>query len=122
MMRDWICIIGILLTLLTLFAGVWWSNRRHNTHPEISRKTLHIGSGTVLAILPFVFDSFWPVLTITGMSLGALLLLRFHAALRFGVGHVIHDVNRRSFGDVLLFIAAALLFSSSLCSSYSTLD
>lgn len=110
MTHTWISIIAILLALLALFLGVWWADRKSHAPPEVKRKALHLGCGMILLLYPFVFNSIWPVMTVTATALCALFLLRSHPVLRGNLGRIVYGVNRKTFGDAWLFVAAAMLF------------
>ncbi len=79
-------------------------------HPELSRKLIHIGMGLVILSFPWIFDSIWPVLGLSGLSAVILILLRCLRPLREGVGSVLNGVNRSSWGEVYYPLAVGILF------------
>lgn len=96
--------LGGLLLALTLY--------RHaaRPHPELLRKLLHVGMGLVTLSFPWLFDSNWPVLVLTGLSVALLLSLRLVSTLRAGLGQVVSGVARFSLGEIYFPLAVATLW------------
>lgn len=106
-------LLGILLTvilLLSLLAGARTLQVRANLSPEAARKVMHIGMGVMALSFPWVLQENWAVLVICVLTITVLLGLRRVKLLRQQVGGVLHDVERRSGGDVYFLLAVAGLF------------
>ncbi|HUF11885.1 MAG TPA: hypothetical protein VMN78_02170 [Longimicrobiales bacterium] len=96
-----------LVTLLFLavfgMAEAW---RRLGDPPvEWTRKLVHFGGGLIAATFPWIFESRWVVLVLTGTMLALLWLTR-----RVGVLGSIHGVARRSSGELYYPIAVCLIY------------
>ena len=104
--------IGFFLVLLGL-GGVLVRlvQRRCLPPPERVRKLLHVIAGVVGLGLPSFFTSLWPVAVLTGIVLLGLLVVRGSAALRSGIGGIIHGVSRHSFGDLCFPLGTCLVFA-----------
>jgi phytol kinase len=79
-------------------------------HPEVARKLFHTGGGLVALTLPWLFDRWWPVAVMGGVSTVAFLLLRGVAALKSSIGQVLGGVQRRSTGEFCFLGAVVILF------------
>jgi phytol kinase len=108
-MNPWLGILLISTTLGGLLVGLRIFQRRAEPHPELVRKLLHVIMGLVSLSLPWLFDTAWPVLTLTGATVALLIALR-RPRLSGGIGRVISAVDRASYGDVLFPLAVAALF------------
>jgi phytol kinase len=84
-------------------AGAW--RRRAAPPTEWTRKAVHLGTGLVVASLPWVLASPWTVLI-----LGALFALLLRAARRLRLLPCIHAVARRSEGDLYYLAGVCMLF------------
>lgn len=78
---------------------------------EGARKLVHIGMGCVCLLFPWIFDASWPVWLLVGLAGGALLALRRVPWLRARLGGVLHDVNRRSLGEIYFPLGVAVVFT-----------
>ena len=84
-----------LMVLIRMQASVQdWS-------PEMQRKLVHVATGLYALSLPWVFADRWPVFMLLILALGVMLALRLPALARVGAGATLHDVERRSYGDIL---------------------
>lgn len=109
-MSPWLGIALVLGSLGALAGGLKLLEPRLG-NPELARKGLHVGIGLVACSFPWLFSEAWPVLTLAGATVAALLLVKLTPALRGGVGSVLHGVDRDdSLGDVLFPVAVAALF------------
>jgi phytol kinase len=103
--------IGFVLTAFgLLFAALRAARRRFSLHPELTRKLMHLGMGSVTLSVPWWFDDAWPVLSLAALSIAVFIALRKNAALRREFGGVLGGVERRSLGEIYFAIAAAPLF------------
>lgn len=73
---------------------------------ELQRKLIHICTGLYALALPWLFDQDWPIYLLLGLSIVVLTGLRLAKS---GLGGVLHDVRRTSYGDYLLVIAIGLV-------------
>lgn len=96
-----------------LLAAVCWHARRFRPPPELSRKALHVGMGTLFLACPWLFDQAWPVFTLAGCFVGLLLARHVFPPLQRHVEGVIYGVRRASVGEFYFPVAAALLFALS---------
>ncbi|SEO48045.1 hypothetical protein [Aquisalimonas asiatica] len=109
-MDPWLAITGVLAALTALGLGLWLCQRRFALHPELVRKLFHVGAGGICMTLPWVFTEAWPVLTLTGAALAGLVGVRILAAYGQGPGSILHDISRRSVGEIAFPVAVAVLF------------
>ncbi len=93
-----------------LMAALLCFRRRCLPHPELLRKLLHLGMGLVTLALPWLFTSPGPVILLTGLFLFLLVSLRILSPLRNSLGCLIHDVQRKSFGDICFVLGVGSLF------------
>ena len=106
-------ILGVLAALGFSMAGLHWWQTRRAVAPETVRKALHGLMGGVALTLPWVFDAFWPVAVLAGLSVALMLAVRRVPLLRRHVGGVLHGVGRRSYGEVCFPVAVCALFALS---------
>ena len=109
-MPAWVGIALVLALLGALLAGLRWYQRRADPHPEWVRKLLHVGMGLVPLTFPWLFAEPWPVLLLAALAGAGLLTLRRVARLKEGLGHVVGDVARASWGELYFPLAVALVF------------
>lgn len=74
---------------------------------EAARKAIHVGMGCICLSFPWLFHEAWPVDLLAVLATLALLALRF---LKPSIGQVLHDIARRSIGELLFPIGVALVF------------
>ncbi|PSJ43367.1 diacylglycerol/polyprenol kinase family protein [Allosphingosinicella deserti] len=99
--------IGALLGVIALVRHV---GRNLAWLPEVQRKCVHIAIGLYALVLPWLFDSAWPIVLLILIALALMLYLRTPASRTTGLGSTIHAVERRSFGDVWLALAIGFVF------------
>jgi phytol kinase len=110
-------VLGIALVLLSLgalMAAVRFYQVRFTAPPERVRKLFHVGSGLITLTFPWLFHSAWPVLLLAGITLPAMLALRYVRGLRRGVGSILHGVDRASLGELYFPLGVAAVFLLSL--------
>jgi phytol kinase len=84
--------------------------RAASPHPELVRKLLHIGMGTLTLSFPWLFDQFWPILVLGSLSVCLMLACRRVKLLHDNLGSVVGGVSRFSLGEVYFPIAVGILF------------
>jgi len=102
-LNPWLSILLVLASLGGLIVAVHISPLRS----EAARKAIHIGMGCICLSFPWVFQAAWPVDLLAVLATLALLALRY---LKPAVGQVLHDIARRSIGELLFPIGVALVF------------
>jgi phytol kinase len=109
-MSPWLGIALVLGFLGIALAVLHRYQERREPSAECVRKLFHV-AGTAIGLgLPWLFDRVWPVVLLGGAVLLGLLAVRWSRRLRVGVGRVIHDVERRSIGDLCFPPAVCLVF------------
>ena len=110
MANPWVAMLLVLLSFGALVAGLRMVRRRWAPDPELVRKLLHLGMGTVSLTFPWAFSSPWPVLLLAAVFVLGLSLLRRRRSRQDLLGAVIDGVGRRSLGEVYFPGAVGLLF------------
>lgn len=111
-MTAWAALVLLTLWLALVLVGVAGLRRRGLLAPELARKSVHAVLGLTAAALPWVFGTALPpVWLLCGLALLALLALRLWRPLRQGLGGALHDVGRRSAGDLLFPLTVALCWT-----------
>lgn len=95
---------AVLIGFASLFALAEWL-RVKGRSVEVTRKFIHVGSGTITLFFTLLFSSHWPVLIMTVLCCVALLLVR----LRRPLGSL-HGVDRRSWGEICFPLGIYLAF------------
>ena len=104
--------IALVLGLLTaLMLGVRLLQQRAVVGPELARKLVHLGLGTVCLGFPGIFRAPEPVWAVAGLAVAAMLIVRLVGPVRAVLGHVLGGVGRTSFGEIYFPIAVALVFT-----------
>lgn len=103
----------VLSALGVLFYVVRSLRSRGIMSGEYARKAAHVGMGLVCLSFPWLFSSAWPVLTLAAVAAAGLLALRFEPRLRALFGCVLHDVERKSYGEFAFIggITCAFVFA-----------
>jgi dolichol kinase len=88
---------------ILLGAELW--HRRSGPPVEVTRKLVHLASGLPVLFFPWIFQSTWPVLGLSGFIAGILAWARHRGMLRS-----VHGVERSSRGELLYPLGIVLLF------------
>jgi len=107
---PWAGILAVLAVLGLAMVGLRRAQVRRKLSAEATRRGLHVTMSFVALSLPWLFDAVWPVLTLAGLAVGAMLAIRYVPALRRDVGGVLHEVGRQSVGDVAFPVAICALY------------
>jgi len=107
-LRDSLVIVVVIGAVLALMLAVRLLARRVGISPEGQRKLVHVATGTASLTFPYLFDNPLPVLVLMSAAIVVMLLLRLPQAA--GLGAVLHDVKRPSFGEVYLALAIVIVF------------
>ncbi|WP_428061689.1 diacylglycerol/polyprenol kinase family protein [Brevundimonas sp.] len=99
-------IVGSVLLLAAVLAGVGFLARRLRLQPEIARKIIHVSLGLYCLTFPWVFDQAWEVAAVCLLA-GAVFVI---ARSRPTLGEGLHGVKRFSYGELLFAVSVALLF------------
>lgn len=108
LMEDWIAVLLITLCISLLLVLSETLRRRHGMNEEVTRKTVHIGTGIIIFLAPFWILHTMPVLALAGFfTLINLVASQLHLLTSM------HGSPRRSWGTVyyplsLLFLAWCL--------------
>ncbi|MBI5691333.1 MAG: hypothetical protein HZC55_14710 [Verrucomicrobia bacterium] len=107
-------ILGIVLVLgllAALMLGVRALQQRGAVGPELARKLVHMGMGTVCLGFPAIFRTPGPVWVLAGVAVALMLAVRHVGALQAAMGGVLGSVERTSLGEVYFPVAVALAFT-----------
>ena len=99
--------------LATVLGALAVLGRRAGWPPELRRKAAHIALGLGCATFPWVFSSPAPVWTLAAFACAGLAILRLRSARASTLGSALHDVDRRSWGELVFPLAVALVFHAS---------
>jgi phytol kinase len=108
--NPWVGIGVLVPSLLAMLVALRALRARLALHPEVSRKTAHVGLGIATLSFPLLFDSVWPVAVLGVATVAVLAALRWLPAVGARFGCVVHGVARRSAGEFYFPAAAAALF------------
>lgn len=103
-------VLGVALVsagFVALFGVTWWLRRHTETDPEILRKALHVGMGSIVLPAPWLFETSEPVLYLGAASVVVLCAVRFVPVLRRTAGEVLFAVGRPGWGE-LYFVAGVV--------------
>lgn len=108
-MNTWMTLVLPPLLLMPAMGLISRIETRHGLGAEAKRKLLHVGAGLASLGLPAVFDD--PVRVFAGLMLVTtwMLAVRRSAGLRHRFGGVLHDLERRSWGEMLFALSLAWL-------------
>jgi dolichol kinase len=101
-LRSAALVAGLLALIL---AGAELLRRWGRVPPEVSRKTVHLGTGALVCVFPWLFQS---VATVAALSAGFLLLMMFLRSRK--LLSAVGDVERASVGELLFPVSVGLLF------------
>lgn len=79
-------------------------------HPEVLRKGIHISVGLTTLAFPWLFESPWPVLIVSGALIAAFLGLRTRLAVFQRLSHVMQRLGRVSVGEYCFVVAICIVF------------
>lgn len=105
---DGVIIAAILAAIPALMLLVRLLGRRFGWNPEVSRKLVHVGTGSLALTFPLLFSNPLPVLVLLGIAIPLMFAIR--SGLLGGLGTVLHGVERQSYGEVYLALAIAITF------------
>ena len=108
-------IAGLLLPLAAglLVAGMGFvrlAARRWGWSAEIQRKAVHVATGLFCMSLPWLLPQAWLVYVMLVLAVAVMGVLRLPAIAKGGVGSVLHGVERKSWGDLMLVAAVGTLY------------
>jgi len=103
-------VLGAMLIVLFLSGKI---TSHFGLNPELKRKIVHVLTGLVSLTFPWLFSSALPVIIMIGCSLITMAALRSPWLKSHSVSTVLHDVQRKSFGEFYLLISVGLLFTLS---------
>ena len=109
-LNPWLGMLAVCVSMLSLMLGLRILQRRRELDPEIARKLFHMGGGALAVSLPWLFQESWPVLLLTGVTIGTFIALRCLPTLARGLGQVLHAVSRRSHGEFYFPLGVCLVF------------
>ena len=110
-MNPLAAIVLVLGLLGALMLGVRRGQSGGRLSPELARKLVHLGMGTVCLAFPWLFDSAAPVRGLAGLAVAALLAVRGVEPLRRRFGGVLGGVGRASLGEIYFPLTVALVFT-----------
>jgi len=102
---------AVLVALSGLLAGASRLRRLGTIGPETARKAVHVGMGAICLPFPWLFGDVRAVMFLAAVAAGALLMLRGLPILRPAFGCALHDVRRRSYGELAYIAGIAILFA-----------
>lgn len=104
----------VLLLYAAIFGGAEFAHRRFRLDPEVTRKIAHVAGGLLALFLPSFFQSHWTV-----VILGVLFFLVLALTKRAAVIRSVHDVERRTNGELYFPLAlAATYLAASLTNTF----
>jgi phytol kinase len=101
---DILSFVGVLAGFAALFGLAEWL-RAKGRSVELTRKLIHVGSGTITLTFPWLFSSHVPVLIMTVLCCVALMVVRYRRPLVS-----LHGVDRHSFGEIFFPVGIYLAF------------
>ncbi|MEM7028140.1 MAG: hypothetical protein AAF629_01010 [Chloroflexota bacterium] len=111
MTENWVGISIVLLLLGGLIGALRIYKSRFDPHPEVVRKLLHVGMGLTSLTFPWLFDDYWPIIILVGVTTPGLYLTRHLKSLKTLCGGVIDGVGReQSLGEVYYPLGVATAF------------
>lgn len=101
-------VLGVLGILLLALRQI---ERAHPLTPEVCRKTIHLGMGTLTLFFPWLFASPGSVWILAILATGILLGLRYNR--KSSLARLVHGVERKSYGELCFPLGVAFLFNLS---------
>lgn len=106
-------IIPIIVVLVFLSVVILFTKKIFkNTSSEMSRKIIHVLTGITTLTFPFIFTSYISVIIISASAIIGLSLLKNVKYAREKFGDGLFGVERKSYGDLYLALAVAILFTT----------
>ena len=99
-------IIGSVVLLTAVLAGVGRLGSRLKLQAEVARKLIHVSLGLYCLTFPWVFTRAWEVAAVCLLA-GVVFVV---ARARPSLGQGLHGVKRFSYGELLFAVSVALLF------------
>ncbi|MFC4293220.1 diacylglycerol/polyprenol kinase family protein [Sphingorhabdus arenilitoris] len=101
----------VIAAILGLMASVRFCAGRFGIAPELQRKIIHVAVGASSLFFPLIFSSPLPVFILIACALAVMFKLRGKKARASGgMGSVLHQVDRPSYGEIYLALSVAFLF------------
>ena len=100
-------VLGAVVLMLLLLRAV---TRFVPLTAEQIRKLAHLGTGALSISFPWIFSSRWAVGLVCALAVLLLLAVQYFPPLRDRLSGVLHQVERKSRGDIYFPISVALLF------------
>lgn len=104
-------VIGVVGGFAGLVGGLSWLRRSGRLHPEVARKLLHVGMGLTCLTFPWLFPDPRAFAVAFGIVVAVLLGLRIAQSQGASAGAALHDVARRSYGELCFAAAVAGLYA-----------
>lgn len=102
--------LGLAASFCLLLWAVKALGRRHDLHPEVQRKTIHVTLGLVSLSFPFALPE-PPQFLLAALVMAAILMgVRKVPLMRRSFGRALHDVDRTSWGEIYFFAAVVTLY------------
>ncbi|MGI9262090.1 MAG: diacylglycerol/polyprenol kinase family protein [Woeseiaceae bacterium] len=76
---------------------------------ELRRKAFHVSIGCMSLFLPLVLTETWLIIVASTLTVVWMLAARHAPCIRSRFGGVLHDANRRSYGELYFTLSIALL-------------
>lgn len=95
----------VILLYASAFGFAEILRRRFRVEAEITRKVVHVAGGFIAVLLPFIFDSPWPVVV-----LGLLFFVVLAITRRSSLLGAVQGVNRATAGEIFYPLALATVF------------
>lgn len=108
--QDSLAIALLIGGILALMVAVHVASKRWDLSAEARRKLIHVATGSAALTFPLIFSNALPVFILTALAAAIMMALRNRQTASGGLGSVLHDVKRRSYGEIYLAVAIAYIF------------
>ena len=106
--------VGLVLTaMISLLVAAGKLSVYYGIAPETKRKIVHVLTGLISLSFPWLFSSPLPILVMIVVALLTMATLRSPLAKNTAMSSVLHDVQRRSYGEFYILISIGFLSLSS---------
>jgi len=106
--------VGLVLTaMISLLVAAGKLSVYYGIAPETKRKIVHVLTGLISLSFPWLFSSPLPILVMIFVALVTMATLRSPLANNTAMSSVLHDVQRRSYGEFYILISIGFLSLSS---------